>query len=61
MIVTEHGLRFRRDGDQWRCVEHPELLMLSGVGQFTLAGDEDRTFGDAQEALAHLKRNRAVE
>jgi hypothetical protein len=61
MIVTEHGLQFRREGNRWRCVEHPELLMLGGVGLYALAGEEDRTFGDLQEALACLKRNRAVE
>ena len=61
MIVTEHGLQFRRDGDRWRCVEHPELLMLSGAGLFVLASEEDRTFSDLQEALACLKKNRAIE
>jgi hypothetical protein len=61
MIVTEHGLRFRRDGHRWRCVEHPELLMFGGVGCFVLAGEEDRTFSDVNEALACLKRDRAVE
>jgi hypothetical protein len=35
--------------------------MLSGVGLFTLAGDDDRTFRDVQEALACLKRGHAVE
>ncbi len=61
MIVTEHGLQFRRDGDCWRCVEHPELLLLGGGGLYALAGEEDRTFSDLQEALACLKRNRAIE
>ncbi len=61
MIVTEHGLQFRREGDRWRCVEHPDLLMLSGAGLYAIAGDEDRTFSDVLEALACLKRNRAVE
>ena len=61
MIVTEHGLQFRREGDRWRCVEHPELVMLGGGGLYALDGDEERTFSDVQEALACLKRNRAVE
>jgi len=61
MIVTEHGLQFHRDGDRWRCVEHPELLMLSGVGLFAIAGEEDTTYSDVQEALARLKRHSAVE
>ena len=61
MIVTEHGLQFQRDGDRWRCVEHPDLLMLGGAGRFAIAGEEDTTFGDVQEALAFLKRNGSVE
>ena len=61
MIVTEHGLQFRRDGECWRCVEHPELVMLGGAGLYALAGEDDRTFSDVKEALACLRRNRAVE
>lgn len=61
MLVLEHGLRFRREGDRWRCVEHPELVMLSGAGLFAIAGDEDTTYGDVQEALARLRRERAVD
>jgi hypothetical protein len=30
MIVTEHGCTFAREGDTWRCVERPWLLMLHG-------------------------------
>jgi len=30
MILTEYGLHFAKDGDRWRCVEHPELVMLRG-------------------------------
>ena len=32
MILTEHGLYLRRDGDRGRCVEHPEMVMLRGGG-----------------------------
>ena len=32
MILTELGLHFTRDGDRWRCVESPELVMLRGGG-----------------------------
>ena len=32
MILTELGLHFRKHGDRWRCVEHPELVMLRGGG-----------------------------
>jgi hypothetical protein len=42
-------------------VEHPDLLMLGGAGRFAIAGEEDTTFGDVQQALAFLKRNRSVE
>jgi len=27
---SEHGLRFVKDGDCWRCVEYPGLVMLPG-------------------------------
>ena len=30
MIFTEENLTFRREGDRWRSIEHPELLMLEG-------------------------------
>jgi hypothetical protein len=30
MILTEGGLHFAKDGDHWRCVEHPDLAMLRG-------------------------------
>ena len=32
MILTEYGLHFTKDGDLWRCVEHPGLVMLRGGG-----------------------------
>ena len=35
--------------------------MLSGVGLFAIAGEEDTTYSDVQEALARLKRHSAVE
>jgi hypothetical protein len=30
VIFTEHGLHFAKEGDHWRCVEHPELVVLRG-------------------------------
>jgi hypothetical protein len=30
MILTEHGVHFRHEGDRWRCVEYPALTMRSG-------------------------------
>ena len=51
MIRTEYGLHFVKDGDHWRCMEHPELVMLRGrryrVGE--------RTFGSLDEALRRLE------
>ena len=42
MILTEYGLRFAKEGDLWRCVEYPELLMLPGPERHRVA---DRSFG----------------
>jgi hypothetical protein len=30
VIFTEYGLHFAKDGDHWRCVDWPELVMLCG-------------------------------
>jgi hypothetical protein len=30
MILTEQRLHFAKEGDHWRCVEHPDLVMLRG-------------------------------
>lgn len=30
IIFTEYGLRFAKEGDQWRCVEWPDLVTLRG-------------------------------
>jgi hypothetical protein len=30
IFCAEHGLHFAKDGDGWRCVEHPKLVMLRG-------------------------------
>lgn len=48
MILTETGRHFRRDREAgvWRCVEHPELLMLPG-GRYTVAGREFESLADA--------------
>jgi len=32
MILTELGVDFRKDGDRWRCVEHPNQVMLRDKG-----------------------------
>ena len=50
MILTEDNLNFRREGDRWRSVEHPELLMLEG-GVFVIDGEPVR-YLTARDALA---------
>jgi len=30
ILCAEYGLHFKKDGDLHRCVEHPEIEMLSG-------------------------------
>ena len=50
MILTEESLNFRREGDRWRSVEHPELLMLEG-GVFVIDGEPVR-YLTARDALA---------
>ena len=52
MILTEESLTFRREGDRWRSVEHPELLMLEG-GLFVIDGEPVR-YLTARDALARL-------
>lgn len=51
MILTASGLRFANEGDHWRCVESPDLVMLPGeryrVGE--------RVFATSGDALRHLK------
>ncbi len=61
MILTEHGLRFRRAATRWRCIEHPELEMLPGSGLYAIVGQDDRTFQDAREALEQIEGGRTPE
>ena len=42
ILCAEYGLRFAKEGDLWRCVEYPELLMLPGPERHRVA---DRSFG----------------
>jgi hypothetical protein len=30
ILCAEYGLHFTREGDRWRCVEWPDLMMLRG-------------------------------
>ena len=50
IFCAEYGLHFTRDGDHWRCVEYPDLLMLPGE-RYRVG---DRTVGSLDEALRHL-------
>jgi hypothetical protein len=50
MILTEQGLHFRRDGDHWRCVEFPTLVMLRDGG-YIVAGQRFDTLTEAEESL----------
>lgn len=51
MSLTENGLYFNKEGDHWRCVERPALLMLRGGGYWAA----DLTVGSLDEALRHLE------
>ena len=52
MIFTEENLTFRREGERWRGVEQPELLVLDG-GVFAIDGEPVR-YLTARDALARL-------
>lgn len=54
MIVCE-GLHFRREGEDWRCVEHPTVRMMRGGG-YMLDGN-DRLFLTLDEVLEELQRH----
>ena len=51
MILVD-GLRFRKDGDRWRCFESPGLLMLRGPERYRVGA---RTFGSLDDALQDLE------
>jgi hypothetical protein len=51
MILTELGQRFSKDGDRWRCVEPPDLVMLRGGGHEV----DGQGFNSLAEALAFLQ------
>ena len=51
MIVCE-GLHFRREGEDWRCVEHAAVRMMRGGG-YKLDGN-DRLLLTLEEALEEL-------
>ncbi len=50
ILCTEYGLHFAKDGDHWRCVERPELVMLRGERYRV----RDREFASLTEALQAL-------
>jgi hypothetical protein len=52
MILTEQGLRFAKHGDHWRCVEHPDLVMLCGERYRV----REREYGSLDEMQDELRR-----
>jgi hypothetical protein len=56
MILTEAGIRFTHEGNHWRCVEYPDLLMLRGE-RYCVG---DREFTTLGEAVRHLSGAAAV-
>ena len=52
MILTEHGLHFRRDGDRWRCVEWPGLR-LTRDGTYRVDGHA-QVLASLADAVRHL-------
>ena len=53
MITTEQGFTFSRDGDSWRCLEHPALRMYAD-GSYGIEGEPHR-YPSASRALAELR------
>jgi len=51
IFCAEYGLHFRKDGDHWRCVEWPDLLMLR-VERYRVG---EREFAALTAALRHLR------
>jgi hypothetical protein len=52
IFCAECGLHFAKDGDGWRCVECPSLVMLPSPKRYRVA---ERTFGSLDEALRYLE------
>jgi hypothetical protein len=52
IFCAEYGLHFAKEGDHWRCVEYPGVLLLSGSERYRV---RERTFGSINEALRHLE------
>jgi hypothetical protein len=48
MLLTEHGLRFEREEQDWRCVDHPWLRMTNGC--FEIDG-EPSSYQSIRKAL----------
>jgi hypothetical protein len=55
VILTEFGLHFTREGDHWRCVEHPALVMLPG-DRYEVEGREFDTLAEAAQTLRPAHR-----
>ena len=53
ILCAEHGLHFAKEGDHWRCVERPDLVMLPGPEHYRVGG---QAFATLDAALAHCAR-----
>lgn len=54
MILTELGVTFERDGDEWFCRELPQLRALAGGG-YQVTGQVG-TFANLPDALSEARR-----
>jgi len=57
IFCAEYGLHFAKDGDHWRCIEQPDLVMLSGPERYRVGG---LTLGSLYEAMRHLRVRRGI-
>ena len=57
ILCAESGLHFTKDGDRWRGVEHPDLLMLPDAERYWVGG---LTFGSLDEAMRHLEGDKGI-
>lgn len=52
ILCAECGLRFAKNGDHWRCVEHPDLVMLCG-GCYRVREHELRSLEEAKGVIGN--------
>jgi hypothetical protein len=54
ILVAEYGLHFVKEGDRWRCVARPELVMLPGE-RFQVDGQGFDSLAEAVAAMSVLR------